>query len=189
MVESFEYLDQQLLLFINGLHADWMDPVMWQISKIKIFIPLFIVWIFYAFKLLKGKKFILFVLSLIVLITLTDQTSTRTKYAVERYRPTHHLAIQDQVHIVNDYRGGTYGFYSGHAANTFGIAMLLFLLFRKEENWIKFTFFPFAILASYSRMYLGVHYPFDIFIGMLTGLIYGYLIFRAFQYLSGRLTT
>lgn len=186
MVESFEYFDQQLLLFINGLNADWLDPIMWWISKITIFIPLFLVWIYFVFQKLKGKAFLLFVFSLIVLITLTDQTATRTKYSVERYRPTHNLEIGEQVHTVNEYRGGTFGFYSGHAANTFGIATLLFFLFRREKNWIKYTFFPFAILASYSRMYLGVHYPFDIFVGMITGLFYGTLIYYLFKRLSMR---
>ncbi|MBN9293356.1 MAG: phosphatase PAP2 family protein [Flavobacteriia bacterium] len=178
MIEYLEHLDQQLLLFLNSLHAPWMDQPMFWISKIKIFIPLFIVWIYQLFQLLKVKAFAFFLMGVALLILLTDQSATITKKTVERYRPTHHLEVGPQVHTVNDYRGGTFGFYSGHAANTFGIAMLLFLTFRKRRTWIKYTFFPFAILASYSRVYLGVHYPSDIFIGMLTGIFYGFLIFQ-----------
>src|SRR5690606_18935976 len=88
---------------------------------------------------------------------------------------------------VNDYRGGTFGFYSGHAANSFGIAMLLFFTFRKRKTCIKYTFFPFAILASYSRIYLEVPYLSDIFIGMLTVIFYGFLIFRILSLYLNRL--
>lgn len=181
MIDFLIHIDKQLLLFLNGLHASWLDPIMFQITKIKIFIPLFIVWLYYVIKQVGWKGFGLFVVALSLLILLTDQTSTQTKNAVERPRPTHNLTIGDQVHTVNNYRGGAYGFYSGHAANTFGIAMFLFLFFYKEKRWIKYTFFPFAILTSYSRIYLGVHYPFDILIGMLSGLMYGYFVFRLYQ--------
>lgn len=184
MIETLKHFDQEIILFINHLHSGWLDPIMWSISKIVIFTPLFIVWLFYTFRLLAWKKFILFIVATLLLITLTDQTSTRTKYAVERYRPTHNLEIGTQIHTINNYRGGTYGFYSGHAANTFGIAFFLFLLFRKRRTWIKYSFFPFAILASYSRMYLGVHYPSDILVGMLSGIFYGWLIYRLFLFVG-----
>lgn len=186
MVEYFEHIDQQLLLFINGIHTPFLDTVMWHISKIKIFIPLFFIWALYAFRILKWKKFILFGLCLGLLITLSDQSANVVKDSVKRYRPTHNLTIGDQVHIVKEYKGGTYGFYSAHAGNTFAIATFLFLFFRKYRNWCRYTVFPFAILASYSRMYLGVHYPFDILMGALSGIIYGILVFKLFKWLSCR---
>lgn len=178
MIDSFIQIDKQLLLFINGLHADWLDPVMFQISKLKVFIPLFLIWIYFLVRLVNWKGFLLFLVGIAFLILIADQSATITKNSVKRPRPTHNATIGAQIHTVNDYRGGDFGFYSGHATNTFGIAMLLFLFFRKRKEWIKYTFFPFAIIVSYSRMYLGVHYPFDIFIGMLTGLLYGYIVYR-----------
>ncbi len=180
MIDLFKHLDQQLLLFINSLHTTWLDPIMFQVTKIKIFTPLFLIWGFELFRWVKLKAFLVFVVCFAFLIVLTDQTANLSKNNVERYRPTHNIEIGQNVHVVNDYRGGMYGFYSGHAANTFGIAMFLFLLFRKRKTWIKYSFFPFAILTSYSRVYLGVHYPFDIFTGMLTGLFYGYFIYRIY---------
>lgn len=184
MIDYFKHLDQQLLIFINGLHAPWLDVVMFHISKIKIFIPLFIIWGIALFKLVKLKGFLLFAVCLPLLILLTDQSATITKNSVMRYRPTHNTEIGHQLHVVNEYRGGQYGYYSGHAANTFGIATFLFLIFRqrKAKVWLSYSFFAFAILASYSRMYLGVHYPFDILTGMLTGMTFGYLVFRVFDF-------
>lgn len=184
MIDYFKQLDKQLLLFINGLHAPWLDVVMFQVSKIKIFIPLFILWGVELFKMVKIKGFLLFAVCLPLLILLTDQSATITKNSVMRYRPTHNIEIGHKIHVVNEYRGGQYGYYSGHAANTFGIATFLFLIFRrrKTKTWLSYSFFTFAILTSYSRMYLGVHYPFDILTGTFTGISFGYLVFWLFSF-------
>jgi len=96
-------------------------------------------------------------------------------------RPSHEPDLQDKVHIVNDYRGGRYGFVSSHAANSFALAMLISLLVRKRR-WVA-LFFLWAILVSYSRIYLGVHYPGDIFGGALVGIMCAYIVFKAMQYL------
>jgi undecaprenyl-diphosphatase len=119
---------------------------------------------------------------LVLLIVLTDQTANQTKHAIKRYRPSHNLEIQSQVHTINDYKGGTYGFFSGHATNTFGVAMLLFLIFSKESKLFRSAFFVWAAIISYSRIYLGVHYPSDIFVGLVVGLFWGYVVYRLIQY-------
>lgn len=186
MISFFEQLDQQLLLFINSLNTPWLDVAMMHITKLKIFLPLYIWWAYELIRLVKWRGFALFAFCMALLITVTDQTANFSKNNVARYRPTHHLELGQKVHVVNEYRGGQYGFYSGHAANTFGIAMFLFLLFRKKKSVIRYTFFAFAFIASYSRMYLGVHYPFDILIGTLTGLLYGSLIYMLFERLMQR---
>lgn len=178
MFETLEHIDQQLLLTINSWHTDWLDQPMFVISKILIFTPLFLIWLYKTFQFLKLKGFMIFLVAIAVLIVLTDQTSNQTKKSVKRYRPTHNTEIGHLVHKVNDYKGGKYGFFSGHAANTFGIATLLYFTFRRQKTWIKYTFFPFAILATYTRLYLGVHYPSDIIVGIFTGILFGYLVFK-----------
>jgi undecaprenyl-diphosphatase len=182
MIDYLIRLDKQLLLFINGAHTIWLDQIMFQISKIKVFIPLFLIWIYFVVKLVNWKGFLLVLAGLILMITLADQSANLSKNNIKRPRPTHNTSIGAKVHTVNEYRGGDYGFYSGHATNTFGIALFLFMLFRNQKTWVKYSFFPFAIVTSYSRMYLGVHYPFDIFIGMIIGLVYGYLAFKLVQF-------
>lgn len=182
MFELLKGIDRDLLLSINARHNQWMDVVMFYISGIWICLPLFMYWFSLFLKKYELKKVMILVFFLIALITLTDQTSNRVKHSVKRYRPTHNIEIKDQIHLVNDYHGGQYGFFSGHAANTFGIAMLLFLLFKEHSILLRSSFFAWAGITAYSRLYLGVHYPSDILVGIIVGLIWGYVIYQLIQF-------
>ena len=182
MLESLKLLDRQLLLAINGFHTPLFDTAMFYVSQIWIFAPVFVFWLYMVFKRYGAKKLVILLGFLVLLVTLTDQTSNLTKHAIKRYRPTHNLEIQAKVHIVNDYKGGTYGFFSGHSTNSFGVAMLLFLIFSKESLLFRSAFFAWASITAYSRMYLGVHYPSDIFVGFVVGIFWGYAVYRLIQY-------
>ena len=182
MLENLKLLDRQILLAINGLHSPLFDIAMFYVSQIWVFAPLFAYWLYMVFKRYGSKKLIILLGFLVLLVTLTDQTSNLTKHAIKRYRPTHNLEIQAQVHTVNDYKGGMYGFFSGHSTNSFGVAMLLFLIFSKETLLFRIGFFAWAGITAYSRMYLGVHYPSYIFVGFVVGIFWGYVVYRLIQY-------
>ena len=182
MFELLKGFDRDLLLGINSHHNPWMDVFMFYISGIWICLPLFIYWFSLFLKKYELKKVIILLFFLAALVTLTDQTSNKVKHAVKRYRPTHNIEIKDQIHVVNDYHGGQYGFFSGHAANAFGIAMLLFLLFKEHSILIRSSFFAWAGITAYSRLYLGVHYPSDILVGIVVGLMWGYVIYQLVQF-------
>ena len=182
MFDKLELLDRALFLAINACHAPILDNVMYYISQIWVFAPLFVFWLYMVYKRYGTKKLAILLGFLILLIVLTDQTANQTKHLIKRYRPTHNLEIQAQVHTVNDYKGGMYGFFSGHSTNTFGVAMLLFLIFSKESLLFRSMFFAWAGITAYSRIYLGVHYPSDIFVGFLVGLFWGYVVYRLIQY-------
>ena len=116
-------------------------------------------------------RFIFTILFVAVTFAFTDQVSVLIKNLVERPRPTHNDEIADMLHIVNNYRGGQYGFISSHAANVFGIAAFLSNQF-KHYKWSLFLFI-WAAVVSYSRLYLGVHYPLDVICGALLGALTG----------------
>ncbi len=181
-METLEALDRQLFLFLNSFHSVYLDEIMYLVTKIVIFTPLFIYWIYCLFKKYQAKKMLVLLPFIALLITITDQAATQTKESVKRYRPTHNLEIGPQVHIVKEYRGGDHGFFSGHASNTFGVATLLFWMLSNKSMAFKSTFFLWAGLTSYSRIYLGVHYPSDIFTGMLVGIAAGTLVFYMLNY-------
>lgn len=178
MLDSLKLIDKTILLAINSFHSSFLDVLMFYLSEIWIFTPFFIYLIYLIYKKIGIKKTSILIVFVAILITLCDQTATVTKKSVKRFRPTHNIEIKDNLLIVKNYRGGTYGFFSGHAANTFGIAMFLFLLFSKQTKASRFVFFIWAGLVSYSRMYLGVHYPSDIFVGMLVGLFFGFVVYQ-----------
>jgi undecaprenyl-diphosphatase len=182
MFDKLELLDRELFLAINGFHAPVFDSLMYYVSQIWVFAPVFVYWLYMVFNRYGLKKLLILIGFLGLLVLLTDQTSNITKHAIKRYRPTHNLEIQSQVHTVNDYKGGMYGFFSGHSTNTFGVAMLLFLIFSKESIVFRAAFFAWAAITAYSRIYLGVHYPSDIFVGFIVGLFWGYVVYRLIQY-------
>lgn len=182
MFESLKLLDRELLLCLNGYHSPLTDELMYNISRVWVFFPLFAWWLYLVLKKYGWKKTLLLAAFMGLLVGFTDQSSNRVKHSVKRYRPTHNLEIMDRVHILHEYRGGQYGFFSGHSANCFGIAMLLFLLFSQRSIWFRSQFFLWAAITAYSRIYLGVHYPSDIFVGFLVGLFWGYIVYRLIQF-------
>jgi undecaprenyl-diphosphatase len=78
-----------------------------------------------------------------------------------------------------------YGFASSHAANTFGTALFVWLSLRPFYRWIAWIFL-WATLMTYTRIFLGVHYPGDIFVGSLVGLASGWAGFQCSAWLLNR---
>ena len=180
MIETIVALDKELFLFLNGLNAEWLDPIMFWISGKKEWIPFYIIIIAFLIKQYKWKT-VLILAGIGLSITLADQiTSGFMKPFFERPRPSHEPTLQGLVHIINNYKGGAYGFASSHAANTFAVAMFLWLLLKNNHRWVVFMF-GWAAIVSYSRIYLGVHYPGDILIGGLIGAGSAWIMFRLYS--------
>jgi undecaprenyl-diphosphatase len=185
LFETLENIDQSLFLQLNDVHAPWLDVVMWYVSWTVTWLPLFVFFLWYAFKKGGTKLLLTVLLSAAVCVALTDLISVHGfKETVQRYRPTHNVEIGHLVKTVikpngEEYRGGIYGFVSSHAANFGGITVLVFLFFRSySKGW--YLLFPWLILIAYSRIYLGVHYPSDLiaggFLGGVTGIGIYYLV-------------
>jgi undecaprenyl-diphosphatase len=186
MFETLEHIDRTILLAINKAHHPALDTFFWQASADWIFVPVCLLVMWYLYKQ-KGIKYLATAaLCLGFVILFCDQTSNIVKHSVKRYRPTHNLEIQDQIHVVNDYRGGQYGFFSAHSSNNTGVAVFLFLILAQLKNRYRYWIFFFPPIIEYSRMYLGVHYPSDIFFGTLDGILAGVIFYKVFQYLIRR---
>lgn len=184
-METLLELDKEALLFFNGLHAAWLDPVMYLITKTIFWLPLylFLLWLMYK---QEHKNIWCYLLGIALTIILADQvTSGFMKPFFERLRPSQDPALEGLLHLVNGYKGGLYGFASGHSANTFGTAIFMYLLFRQRRPWM-WVIFLWAAVMTYSRIYLGVHYPGDILVGGLIGLTCGWIGFQLAQWLKHR---
>jgi undecaprenyl-diphosphatase len=173
MFESILNTDQYLFFVINGSNSGFWDSAMWLISGKYLWLLLYVVLLYLLYKNYPKKYWIL-LLVIAFLIALNDQTCNLFKYNVGRFRPSHDPAIQYMVHIVNNYRGGTFGFYSGHAANTAAVAFLIISLLGAKYRWLIPVMLGYTLLSGYSRIYLGVHFPLDVMTGFTIGGITGF---------------
>lgn len=185
MVDFLLDIDKQLFLFINGLNTPGIDAGMIVLTNALSWVPLFLLVIGWMIYKLRWKSVIV-LLAVVLVIILTDRISAGLlKPLVGRLRPSHEPGLKDLVHIINGYRGGLYSFVSSHAANAFGVATLLWLLLRKQITWI-WVMFIWATFFSYTRIYLGVHYPSDVVGGGVLGVLLGLLVYKLLSLLPAK---
>lgn len=177
--------DTGLFFFINRMHNTYFDYFMSAYSGRWIWIPMYASILYVMLRNFHWKVTLLCMVAIALTITFADQVcATWIRPFVERLRPANpENPISEMVHVVNNYRGGRYGFPSCHAANTFGLAFFIFFLFRKR--WLTLFIMVWALLTCYSRVYLGVHYPGDLLAGALVGAIGAWLIYSLFAKVSG----
>ncbi len=174
--------ERDTFLFLNSLHTPYLDSFMYLLSTKFSWICVivaFLVYLFYRKPLREALLVILFV-GLCVLVC--DQLSSHiAKPFFTRFRPTHHPEYEQIVLTAFGYRGGLYGFFSGHASNFFAVCTLTALIVRRRiYSWIAF---PLALLVSYSRIYLGVHFISDIVVGIVVGVLTGWGLYMLYRYI------
>lgn len=173
MIETLKNLDEEFFLWLNSFHWDWLDPIMYQMTLTITWVPLYAFLFYKIYKAdPKGSWWVFGGVMLTILIA--DQfTSGFLKPLMERLRPCHDERWDGLMHNYGRC-GGLYGFVSSHAANTFGLATFLNLKMKgklKHMGWL----FLYAFVVSYTRIYLGVHYPFDILLGAAIGSVVGWI--------------
>lgn len=187
-MESIIQMDKSLLLWFNGSDSLFADYMAMTLTKAATWIPLYVSLLYVVIKNNDTMRRILYILAgaamCVVLAGTVDDTIV--KPLVARLRPTHDYEIGTMVDIVEGYRGGYFGFFSAHAANTFSIAVFFSLLIR------SYVLTPALILWSltncWTRLYLGVHYPLDILCGLIWGGIVGTGVYFLLRYFCGKTT-
>lgn len=169
-MEQLLELDRNLLIHLNSFHTPWLDTVMMWVTLTEAWIPLYLFLIFLVIRVYRKSSWIILLGAALTILFADQVTSHLMKPFFARLRPSHDPSLAGIVHIVDGYRGGMYGFASGHAANTFGVAFFCWSVLRTHYNWTWLLFF-WAAAMTYSRIYLGVHYPGDILVGACVGIL------------------
>ena len=180
-MEALGTLDERFFLFLNGLHTDWMDKVMIAVTQMWVWLPLYLLMVYWKVKQY-GKRCWWIFIALGIVVLCSDQLSAHVcKPLFQRLRPCYNVDLQDLIFLPKGMAGGKYGFVSSHAANTFAIAAFMTAALRKNRAWVGIVLYLWAFISSYSRIYLGFHYPGDIFCGAVLGILVGLILWKVFQ--------
>ncbi len=183
MFERIIDFDKSLFLVLNHATTPFFDGVMVFASEKFTWIPLYIAIIFFIFFKVENHRLVirpvkpafLALAGILVTFALTDMVSASViKDSVQRLRPGHDPELEGLVRML-DGKGGLYGFVSSHAANVFGLA--LFTAFTFKKSWYSIIIFLWASLVSYSRIYVGRHFPLDVICGAILGILLGWIVY------------
>ena len=182
--EPIIQLDKQLLLALNGSESLFVDGLAMALTTASTWVPLYVALFYLVLKNDENVRQILLVVACAAACVLLAGTvdDTLVKPLVARWRPTHDPAIGMMVDVVDGYRGGKYGFFSAHAANTFSVAVFFSLLVRSRA--LSVALISWSLVNCWTRVYLGVHYPGDILCGLLWGGLVGLAVYWAYCRIS-----
>ncbi len=179
-------IDRQVMLTLNGSDSLYMDGVMKVYTTTIVWIPVALVLLFVVIRNNTPRVSLLTILAVALTIVACDQVSSGViKPLVARLRPAHDPAFMHLVDTFNGYRSGGYSFVSSHACNSFGIFTIVSLIVRNRA--LSLTLLMWAVINSFSRIYLGVHYPGDVLCGALLGTSIAIVIYLVFVFIRKRI--
>lgn len=151
--------------FLNSVMPWWRDSNTW--------IPLYLFLALFAF-INFGWRVWPWILFFILTITLTDQFSSELiKNFIQRPRPCNDIDMQSHIHALLGGCSGTYSFPSSHATTHFGMAFYIYLTMKPYFKKWGYLFFFWAATVAYGQVYVGIHYPIDVFCGAILGSVIG----------------
>ncbi|MDE3743897.1 phosphatase PAP2 family protein [Maribacter polysaccharolyticus] len=178
MLERILQWDRDALVFINGLGIERYDHFWLTVTNIYTWVPLFMFFFVLIFWKYKRKEAIYVTLTVVALIGFILMATDLTKGYFARLRPNNDEAVRIMLRIVHD--PSTFSFFSGHAASSFSITSIIVLFLYKRVKWC-WVFYIWPLLFALSRMYLGVHYPSDIIVGALVGILTAFAFYNLYQ--------
>lgn len=167
MIEKILFYDKKLFLYLNNLGCEKYDKFWLFLSNGFYWIPFYLILLFYIYKKLRYKKFLLFLMFFFLFICISDLLSNYFKYYIKCLRPCKNINLNYKFRLLINCRG-LYSFYSAHASNHMLIAKVFAYVFHPYQI-IKYLLIIWAIFIGYSRIYLGVHFPIDILSGWFIG--------------------
>ncbi len=180
--QSLIETDRLVTLALNGSGSLFLDGIISMFTSMSTWIAVALVTLFIVFRNNTTKRVMLIFVLLAITVTCCDQLSSSIfKPLFERFRPSQDPEMLNMIDTVNGYRGGQFGFFSSHAANSFGIVVFLMWLIRDSKFGLIVTIW--ALINSYTRVYLGVHFVGDILTGIIFGIFFGTVFYWIYRFI------
>lgn len=186
MLDFLVNLDESLFLYLNGLGVSFWDSFWLYLSRTLsgITLPLYFFLLLVTYKTYGLKKALIAIVIAIFLLFLTEFLSIITKNEIGRLRPCYNESLKYKMRLIKSYCGSKFGYFSAHACNSFALATFFGVLFKKKIFFLVLVIW--AFLVSYSRIYIGVHFPLDVITGIVIGVFFGVLFSTFFFKLISR---
>ena len=185
-MEEIIAIDRELFLLLNGMGSPSFDLFWITITDKSVNICVYLLLITYFLKKTNLKSFLILLIFTVLLVLITDQFTNLFKYGFQRLRPCYEPSLKGLVRLVKPNCGGSFGYFSGHASNSFALAVFFSLILKDRFTKIPLILISLASTVAYSRIYIGVHYPLDIISGIVFGGLVGYVTYLTWLKISLR---
>jgi undecaprenyl-diphosphatase len=179
MMEFLFNLDRDVFILLNNLGSESWDGFWLFMTKQLNWSPIFLLILYLIFKHYGWRHALLIILMIAVLILITHQTTNHLfKYRFERLRPSSDSSLEGMIRAVHS--SHTFSFISGHASNSMAATFFLYTVLKSRIKYIEIMFL-WPLVFAYSRIYLGLHYPSDILVGYLWGILMAVLVLQLYK--------
>lgn len=184
MMEFLFNLDRDILIFFNNLGTESWDGFWLLVTKQLNWIPIFLIILYLVFTQYGWKHSLLIILMIALLLLITDQTTNHLfKFRFERLRPSSNPDLDGLIRAVKT--SHTFSFISGHASNSMAACFFLYTVLKSRVKYIEIMFL-WPLIFAYSRIYLGLHYPSDIIVGYIWGIVTALLVLKLYVLLRDK---
>ena len=177
MLERLLQWDRNTFIYLNSLGIEKYDAFWATVTNTTTWIPLFLLFLYLFIRNFPRKEALLGIFTVALLVLITTLATDLTKEWVARLRPNNEPQINMFIRILKSPTG--YSFFSGHASSSFSVTTLVVFILRQRISWIWLCYI-WPLLYSFSRIYVGVHYPVDILVGALVGTTMAWIFYRIY---------
>ncbi len=177
-MEKIIELDKKIFLFFNTSGSETFDAFFKFITHTWAWTPFFIFLAYLVYKKLGWKNLAFVIVTIAIIILVCDQTTNFVKNSFQRLRPCNTEDLKPMIRIVK--HSDTYSFFSGHASNSLATMTFIFLLLKNHYKKYLSLIFLYPLIFAYSRIYLGLHFPFDVLVGYIFGCLVGIVFYKIF---------